>query len=66
MATIVIAGAVSLVGWFATKAGSPSREPEGESEDRGGVIAAVTEPGSELDATESPNDTALIVWFAGS
>jgi hypothetical protein len=66
VATIVIAGAVSLVGWFATKAGSPSEEPEDESEDRGGVIAAVTEPGRELEATESPDDTALIIWFAGT
>lgn len=66
VATIVIAGAVSLVGWFAMKAGSPSNGPEDESEDRGGVIAAVTEPGRKLEATEGPNDTALIIWFAGT
>jgi hypothetical protein len=62
VATIVIAGAVSLVGWFASKAESSPQE----SSDQGEGIDAMLEVGRDSDAAHSPSGTARLLWVAGS
>jgi hypothetical protein len=62
VATIVIAGAVSLVGWFASKAGSSPQE----SSDQGEGIDAMVEVGRDFDAAYSPGGAARFAWIAGS
>jgi hypothetical protein len=62
VATIVIAGAVSLVGWFASKAGSSPQEPG----DQGEGIGAMVEVGRDVDVGYSPGGAARLVWIAGS
>jgi hypothetical protein len=62
VATIVIAGAVSLVGWFASKAGSSPQEPGDQRED----TATMVEVGRDIDAAFGPGGAARFVWIAGS
>jgi hypothetical protein len=62
VATIVIAGAVSLVGWFAAKAGASPQE----AGDRGEDIDAMVEVGTDVDAAHSHGGAARLVWIAGS